>query len=194
MIIELKDIIKSYEDKKVLEDFNLEIEDEHSYVVTGKKGCGKTTLFRIILGLEHAEHGTVKLLGDYKYPYINSGAVFQNDRLCEDLTALDNVVMVSKKIFRQTAAEELLKLLPEDAINVPVKKLTPLQRRMVVIARACCIPNDVLIMDEPLTGLKGEDRKKAIRFIRDKQGRGPLFMTAAENDLEGLEFARVIKL
>lgn len=194
MIIELKNISKTYDGKKVLEDFNLEIEDEHSYVVTGTKGCGKTTLFRIILGLEHAEQGTVKLLGDYKYPYINSGAVFQDDRLCEDLTALDNVVMVSKKIFRQTAAEELLKLLPEDAINVPVKKLTPLQRRMVVIARACCIPNDVLIMDEPLTGLEGEDRKKAIRFIRDKQGKGPLFMTAAENDLEGLEFARVIRI
>jgi NitT/TauT family transport system ATP-binding protein len=194
VIIELKNISKTYDGKKVLEDFNLEIEDEHSYVVTGTKGCGKTTLFRIILGLESADTGTVKLLGDYKYPYINSGTVFQDDRLCEDFTALDNVVMVSKKIFRQTAREELLKLLPEEAINVPVKNLTPLQRRMVVIARACCIPNDVLIMDEPLAGLKGEDREKAIRFIRDKQGSGPLFMTASEDELEGLEFARVIKL
>ena len=192
MIIEVKNITKSYNGVKVLEGFNLEIESEHSYVVTGERGCGKTTLFKIILGLEKAQEGTVKLLGDYKYPFINSGTVFQDDRLCEDFSAVDNVAMVSKKIFRQTAREELEKLLPGDVLDVPVKNLTKPQRRMVAIARACCIPNDVLIMDEPLEGLSLEDRKKAVSFIRDKQGSGPLFMTSS--DTRDLEFARIITL
>lgn len=192
MIIEVKNVSKSYGDKKVLEDFSLNIESEHTYVVTGGKGAGKTTLVRIILGLEDPDKGKVGLLGDYKYPYIVSGTVFQDDRMVMSLNAVDNVYMVSNKLFRETVTEELLKLLPEEAIYKPVKELTKGQRRMVAIARACCIPNDVLIMDEPFDGLSEDERNTAIKFVRDKQGSGPLFITA--RDTHGLEFARIIEL
>ena len=192
MIIEVKNVSKSYGDKKVLEDFSLNIESEHAYVVTGGEGAGKTTLIRIILGLEDPDKGKVGLLGDYKYPYIVSGTVFQDDRMVMSLNAVDNVYMVSNKLFRETVTEELLKLLPEKAIYKPVKELTKGQRRMVAIARACCIPNDVLIMDEPFDGLSEDERNTAIKFVRDKQGSGPLFITA--RDTHGLEFARIIEL
>ena len=192
MIIEVKNVSKSYGDKKVLEDFSLNIESEHAYVVTGGEDAGKTTLIRIILGLEDPDKGKVGLLGDYKYPYIVSGTVFQDDRMVMSLNAVDNVYMVSNKLFRETVTEELLKLLPEKAIYKPVKELTKGQRRMVAIARACCIPNDVLIMDEPFDGLSEDERNTAIKFVRDKQGSGPLFITA--RDTHGLEFARIIEL
>ena len=192
MIIEVKDVSKSYGDKNILKDFSLNIESEHAYVVTGPEGAGKTTLVRIILGLEDPDKGKVGLLGDYKYPYIVSGTVFQDDRMVMSLNAVDNVFMVSNKLFRETVTEELLKLLPEDAIYKPVKELTKGQRRMVAIARACCIPNDVLIMDEPFDGLTEEERNIAIKFVRDKQGSGPLFIAA--RDTHGLEFARIIEL
>ncbi len=192
MIIEVKNVSKAYDGKKVLEDFSLNIESEHSYVVTGDKGSGKTTLVRIILGLEKADKGSVGLLGDYKYPYIVSGTVFQDDRMVMSLNAVDNVFMVSDKLFRETVTEELLKLLPQDVIYKPVAELTSAQRRMVAIARACCIPNDVLIMDEPFEGLNDEERDLAIRFVRDKQGSGPLFITS--RDTKDLEFARIIRL
>ena len=192
MIIEVKNVSKSYGDKKVLEDFSLNIESEHAYVVTGGEGAGKTTLVRIILGLEDPDKGKVGLLGDYKYPYIVSGTVFQDDRMVMSLNAVDNVYMVSNKLFRETVTEELLKLLPQEAIYKPVKELTKGQRRMVAIARACCIPNDVLIMDEPFDGLSEDERNTAIKFVRDKQGSGPLFITA--RDTHGLEFARIIEL
>ena len=192
MIIEVKNVSKSFDGKKVLNDFSLNIESEHAYVVTGDKGCGKTTLVRIILGLEKADKGSVGLLGDYKYPYIVSGTVFQDDRMVMSLNAVDNVFMVSDKLFRETVTEELLKLLPEEAIYKTVGELTRAQRRMVAIARACCIPNDVLIMDEPFAGLGGQEKETAIKFVRDKQGSGPLFITSS--DTEGLEFARIIKI
>ena len=192
MTIEVKDVSKSFDRKEVLKDFNLNIEEEHSYVITGPSGCGKTTLLRIILGLESPDKGTVKLLGDYKYPYINCGCVFQEDRLCEEYDAITNVTMVSKKVFKQTVREELLKLLPEDALSKPVKELSGGQRRRVAIVRACAIPSDILIMDEPFTGLDEEARQKAIAYIRDKQGKGALVITA--HDTKGLEFGRVINL
>ena len=49
MIIEVKDVTKSYDGREVLKNFSLNIEDEHVYVVTGEKGCGKTTLLRLVL-------------------------------------------------------------------------------------------------------------------------------------------------
>ncbi|MBP3782960.1 MAG: ABC transporter ATP-binding protein [Butyrivibrio sp.] len=192
MTIEIKDVSKSFNGQKVLDNFNLNIESEHSYILTGPSGCGKTTLLRLILGLEEPDNGTVKLLGDYKYPFINSGVVFQEDRLCEDYDAVTNVTMVSKKVFRQTVIEELKKLLPEDALFKPVKELSGGQRRRVAIVRACAIPSDVLIMDEPFTGLDDKSREAAIAYIRDKQGTGPLVITT--HDTKGLEFGRLIDL
>ena len=192
MTIEVKDVKKSYDGKVVLEDFNLNIESEHSYIITGPSGCGKTTLLRLILGLEKPDAGTVKLLGDYKYPFINSGTVFQEDRLCEEYDAVTNVTMVSRKVFKETVTEELLKLLPEEAIHKPVKELSGGQKRRVAIVRACAIPSDILIMDEPFTGLDDESREKCIEYIRHKQGSGPLVLTT--HDTRGLEFGRVIQM
>ena len=192
MTIEVKDVKKSYDGKVVLEDFNLNIESEHSYIITGPSGCGKTTLLRLILGLEKPDAGTVKLLGDYKYPFINSGTVFQEDRLCEEYDAVTNVTMVSRKVFKETVREELLKLLPEEAIHKPVKELSGGQKRRVAIVRACAIPSDILIMDEPFTGLDDESREKCIEYIRHKQGSGPLVLTT--HDTRGLGFGRVIQI
>ncbi len=192
MTIEIKDVSKSFNGQKVLDNFNLNIESEHSYILTGPSGCGKTTLLRLVLGLDEPDSGTIKLLGDYKYPFINSGVVFQEDRLCEEYDAVTNVTMVSKKVFRQTVIEELKKLLPEEALFKPVKELSGGQRRRVAIVRACAIPSDVLIMDEPFTGLDDRARSEAIAYIRDKQGTGPLVITT--HDTKGLEFGRLIDL
>jgi ABC-type multidrug transport system ATPase subunit len=192
MIIEVKDVSKAYGEKKVLDGFNLNIEDEHSYIITGGRGAGKTTLLRLVLGLEKPDSGKVGLLGDYKYPYINAGVVFQEDRLCEGFSAVTNCAMVSKKVFKQTVREELLKLLPEDKVDIPVKNLSSAERRMVCIARACCIPSDVLVMDEPFKGLNPSEKEKAISFIRDKQGSGSLVI--ASEDTTGLDFGRIITL
>ena len=192
MTIEVKDVTKTFDGRKVLDNFSLDIESEHSYIITGPSGCGKTTLIRIILGLDKPDEGSVKLLGDYKYPYIVSGTVFQEDRLCDDFTAVENVTMVSHKIFKETAREELEKLLPAEVLDKPVSELSGGQRRKVAIVRACCIPNDILIMDEPLTGLDEKSKEEAIRYIRDKQGSGPLVITSHSG--EGFDFGRVVNL
>ena len=129
MTIDLENICKSYGDIKVLDNFNLEIADEHAYVITGDSGKGKTTLIRILLGLEQPDSGRVHLMGDYKYAYLNAGVVFQEDRLCEDCSAVQNVVMVNKKNSVTVAREELQKLLPADCIDKPVREMSELSLR-----------------------------------------------------------------
>ncbi len=192
MTIEIKDVCKSFDGRQVLKDFSLNIEEEHSYIITGPSGCGKTTLLRLILRLEEPDAGHVKLLGDYKYPFINSGTVFQEDRLCDSFDAVTNVTMVNRRVYRENAISELKNLLSEDELHKPVRELSGGQRRRVAIARALAVPSDILIMDEPFTGLDEASRRNAISFIREKQGTRPLVITT--HDTSGLEFGRIIDM
>lgn len=192
MTIEAEHLFKSYDGKNVLNDFSLDISSDSSYAITGESGAGKTTFLRILLGLEKPDQGRVRLLGDYKYSRVNAGVVFQEDRLCEAFSAVDNVAMVSRKLSPRIAREELEKLLPADQLDKPVYELSGGMRRRVCIIRACIVPSDVIIMDEPFTGLDEENRKNCIRYIRGIQGTTPLVITA--HSLEGLDFCKAIPI
>lgn len=190
MTIEIDHVSKAFDGKQVLQDFCLDISSDSSYAVIGPSGSGKTTLLRIILGLEKPDGGRVRLLGDYKYSRVNAGVVFQEDRLCEDFSAVQNVAMVSKRISERIAREELEKLLPADELDKPVRQLSGGMRRRVCLARALIIPSDVLLLDEPFTGLDADTRKRCIRYLRDQQGTEPLVITT--HSLEGLEFCKTV--
>ena len=190
MTIEAEHIEKSYGCRKVLDDFSLEISNGNSYAITGPSGSGKTTFLRILLGLETPDKGRIRLLGDYKYAWINAGVVFQDDRLCEDFSAVTNVAMVNKKLSERIAREELEKLLPADVLDKPVRELSGGQRRRVCIIRACIIPSDVLVMDEPFTGLDDETRKKTIDYIRSVKATTPLVLST--HDLTDLGFCKEV--
>lgn len=192
MTIEVENVSKSYDGKPVLRNFSLDISSDTSYFITGESGAGKTTLLRIILGLEKPDEGRVRLLGDYKYSRVNAGTVFQEDRLCEDFSAVQNVAMVSRKLSGRIAREELEKLLPPDELDKPVRELSGGMRRRVCIVRACSVPSDVLIMDEPFAGLDDGNRRKCIDYIRNLQGSTPLVLTGHSG--EGLGFCKRIPL
>lgn len=192
MTIEIDHVSKSYDGKPVLQDLSFEISSENSYVITGHSGIGKTTLIRIILGLTQPDAGRVRLLGDYKYSHVNAGVVFQEDRLCEDYSAVENVAMVNKKLSPRIAREELERLLPADELDKPVRELSGGQRRRVCIVRACIIPSDVIIMDEPFAGLDVDTRRAAIDYIKSVKATTPFVVTA--HDLTGLDFCKEIAL
>ena len=100
--------------------------------------------------------------------------------------------MVNKKNSVKVAEEELQRLLPADCIYKPVRELSGGMKRRVAIVRACSIPSDMLIMDEPFAGLDQENVLKAIEYIREKQGRNPLLITA--HDAGNFAFCREIPL
>ena len=188
MTIQLENICKSSDGKKILENINWEIGSDDCFLLTGPEGSGKTMLLRLILGLEKPDSGRVNLLGDYKYASVNAGVVFQEDRLCEQFSAVENVAMVNERLSAMVAEEELVKFLPSDRLAIPVSELSPLERRLVVMIRACIIPSDILLLDEALRGMDDDLRKKVVSYIRDKAGhKGIVFV---QRDDRGLGFCR----
>ncbi len=183
MTIEAENICKSYNGVTVIDDFSLDISSDSSYAIYGGEGSGKTTLLRILLGLEKPDSGRVRLLGDYKYSRVNAGVVFQEDRLCEGFSAVENVAMMNKKLSARIAREELEKLIPGSELDKRVKDLPEDIRRLVCIIRACIVPADIILMDEPFRGLNDAQQKKAVSYIRSIQATTPLviFTRCAED-------------
>jgi len=192
MTIQLENICKSVSGQQILKDINWQIASEDCWLLTGPSGSGKTMLLRLILGLEKPDSGSVNLLGDYKYANVNAGVVFQEDRLCEQFSAVENVAMVNERLSETVAAEELSRFLPQDRQTVPVCELNETERRLVVIIRACIIPSDLLLLDEPFRGMDSDLRSRVITYIRDKAGhKGIVFV---QRDESGLEFCRKFPL
>ena len=188
MTFQLQNVNKSVSGREILKDINWEISQDDCFLLMGPQGSGKTLLLRIMLGLEKPDRGSVNLLGDYKYSSINAGVVFQEDRLCEPFSAVENVAMVNKRLSERVAGEELVKFLPEDRLWIPVCELNEIERRLVAVVRACIIPSDILLLDEPLRGMDSALRKKTVEYIRDRAGhKGIVF---AQRDDLGLEFCR----
>ena len=199
MYIELKNVNKKYGDFKASDNVSFSIEKGKLIGLLGPSGSGKTTILRMIAGLEKPDSGNVELLGDYKYAWINTGVVFQEDRLCEDFPAAENVALVGRNTSPAIALEEMEKLItpeiykrirsktfsPQDKMkssnengsthdvrtalsSLPVRDLPAPLRRLICIVRACIIPSDVLVMDEPFAGLDDDTRRAAITYIRSR--------------------------
>lgn len=192
MTIEIDHVSMTVDGAPAIRDLCYDISSEGSYLITGGTADTRTALIRIILGLTQPDSGRIRLLGDYKYSHVNAGVVFREDRLCEEYPADINVSMVNRRLSPNVAGEELAKLLPAEALHPPVKDLTPAWRRLVCIIRACIIPSDIILMDEPFAGLDAHDRKAAIDYIKAVKATTPFVV--ASKDRAGLEFCKEIAL
>ncbi|WP_432627024.1 ATP-binding cassette domain-containing protein [Brotaphodocola sp.] len=171
--LKIQNLCKSFGDQTILSNLSLDLPSGKIFCLMAPSGSGKTTLFRILLGLESADSGNVNVNFQTKTQAPPSSAlpcfsaVFQEDRLCEEFCALDNVMLVSHGTFsRQDAYTALCALLPAEAITRPVSTLSGGQKRRVALCRALLAPSSILLMDEPFTGLDEETRGEVIRFLK----------------------------
>lgn len=166
MEVKVIHLSKSFGTLNIFTQVNLSLHSGRIYCLMGPSGSGKTTFLRILLGLEQADSGSMEGLHG-----IRSSAVFQENRLCEPFTPVDNIVMVipgRTSRSRKQAREELSRLLPEEALSRPVSTLSGGMKRRVAIVRALSVPYDMIIMDEPFTGLDENTKLSVIRYIKEK--------------------------
>ena len=157
MPIILKNISKSYAEKKVLDNISLEIPDSGIFGVFGASGSGKTTLIRILCGLEKPDEGEISGARAFS-------VVFQEDRLMPSMTALENVAAVSDEAC---ARRILARLGLEDSLEKYPDELSGGMSRRVAAARAFAFEAEGLILDEPFKGLDEANRRAAMEAVRD---------------------------
>ena len=192
MTIEVENVSFTSEGRNVLKNISWEVSSDDVWLLTGDAGSGKTALLSIMLGILKPDNGRVRLLGDYKYDRVNAGVVFQEDRLFEDMSAAENVAIVRDVTSPAVAADDLVKLMPSELVNVPVRELDPVNRRITAIVRATSVPSDILMMDEPFRGMGDDLRKKVFTFIKEVAGHKGIII--AQRFAEGLPPLRTLKL
>lgn len=210
--LELRNLSKSYGDLPVWSNLSLTLNSGRAYCLMGSSGSGKTTLLRILLGLETADAGSAKIHYQKEDTKSASAAfcrmpaspdlcrlplvsVFQEDRLCEAFSPLDNVMLAADPaLSRQDVYRELCRLLPEESVLRPARTLSGGMKRRVAIVRAMLAPSAGILMDEPFTGLDEDTRQTVIRYILEKaDGKLLLAATHQEEDVAALG-AELIRL
>jgi len=145
-MIKLTSVCKQFDGRDVLRDFSLQINRGERVCLRGVSGCGKTTVLRILAGLESSDSGTVEM-ADYQ----SISMIFQENRLLPWKTALDNITLVGAD---EEKAMELLELLGLDGEQHKLPgELSGGMCRRVAIARALASSADLYLLDEPIQGL-----------------------------------------
>ncbi len=190
MELVISQLCKSYGGHSVLDHVNLHLVSGNIYCLMGPSGSGKTTLFHILLDLVSGDSGEVKGLHKERI-----SAVFQENRLCEAFTPVENVTMVmnsSSGNNKRKAREALKRLLPEESLDRPTATLSGGMKRRVAIIRALMVPFDMVIMDEPFTGLDEETKQQVITYIKEQSaGKLVLISTHQEEDVQLLDGIKI---
>ena len=176
-MLELKNISKKFKDRQILENFNLIVEENKILAIVGPSGGGKTTLLRMLAGLEKIDSGEIVYNGE-SLPIDELekrnllGFVFQDFQLFPHLTVLENLVLspiktmnMSKSDAENKAITLLNKLgLAKQVNNYPVS-LSGGQKQRVALARAMMIDPKIIGYDEPTSALDPELRLEVEKLI-----------------------------
>lgn len=179
MDIELKNIGKAFGEKIVLQGFSHRFPEGKTTCIMGPSGCGKTTLLRLLLGLEAPDSGQISGMAERR-----KSAVFQEDRLCEGVSAVSNLRMVSPALSRREAETLLFRLGLGDSLHQPLREFSGGMKRRVAILRALSAEYDVLLADEPFRGLDETTKRLTMEYFKAQTaGKTVLLVTHEEQEV-----------
>lgn len=159
--MKLSHISFAYGDKKVLEDFSLELPSQGISMITGPSGCGKTTLLRLLAGLEKPDSGKIEGIKPE-----HTAILFQENRLLPDLTAERQISAVLPK--GESSEKWLRGVGLYEERSWPADKLSGGMKRRLALARCLSYGRNakLLLLDEPFTGVDERGCQSIMTFIR----------------------------
>lgn len=203
--IELKQVYKAFGSTKVLQDFNLSFEKGKFTTLLGASGCGKTTILRLIAGLEDLDQGQIlcdgKDISRLPPQQRGVGIVFQSYALFPHLTVGENVAFglkmqeshssdIAEKVSQALKMVEL-----EGFEHRRIEQLSGGQQQRVALARALVIAPQILLFDEPLSNLDTNLRRtmrEMIRHLQQKLGITVLYVTHDQTEAFAVSDAVVV--
>ena len=190
MSITVEHLRKSYNGHTVIRDLSFRAERDRVTCILAPSGGGKTTLFRILMGLETPDGGKIILPENCRW-----SAVFQEDRLLLGRDARYNLRFALGRAYDEASASALLDALGlGDTGRKAVRDYSGGMRRRLALARALLCPSDALILDEPLTGVDAQIRRRCLDAIRRYgAGRVTLLATHTVADAETLDAQMICK-
>ena len=178
----IRGLCKSFGEKAVLCNVSGTLAAGRITGLMAPSGAGKTTLLRILMGLERADSGRIDGLNG-----LCISAVFQEDRLCNQLDGVSNLRLVTPALGRAEAANAMKAVGRSDCIGQPIRELSGGQRRRVAILRGLLADYDFLILDEPFRGLDRETKRLVMEDTRRRcMERTVLLVTHDAAELEVL--------
>lgn len=195
-IIELKNVSKSYDGRKIIDNLTISIPENSLVAITGKSGSGKSTILNMIGLLESIDSGSIKINGN-NIPNINSSKatmlrrktinyLFQSYALISDITVWDNLMIAMEflDLSKKEKNDEIDKVLRDLDIfilkNKKVNTLSGGEQQRVALARCILKPGNLILADEPTGSL---DPKMAeivfelIKYLRDKYKKTVIIVT-----------------
>ena len=163
----VNNIYKSYDGVSVLEDVSLSFQDGKTTCILGPTGCGKTTLLHIVSGLIEADSGDINGFKDSKISF-----VFQEDRLIEWKTVMENLIFVlkgkmDKNLIVAFIMDKLKSLHLDEYKDYLPSELSGGMRQKISILRAFSYPSEVLLLDEPFKSLDIQSKNQAMDFLKE---------------------------
>lgn len=176
-MLEVKHVSKSFE-KEIISDFSYKFNKKGLYVIRGASGFGKTTLLRLLGGLLKADAGEILLREDAKISF-----VFQDARLLEHLSLLDNILLVKKEMDKENALEILKKLGLDQDIKKRPSALSGGMKLRGALARSLYYGGDIYLWDEPTKELDDNMRKVVIKIINELSEKALVIVATHDKDI-----------
>ncbi|MBY0434081.1 MAG: ATP-binding cassette domain-containing protein [Cyclobacteriaceae bacterium] len=208
IVLEVKDLCKSFGSNKVLDHFNLELKKGENLVVLGKSGSGKSVLIKCIIGLMRPEQGSIKILGQDVLSLdhesldrlrMKIGFLFQSNALYDSMTVRENLEFPLRRHWMKSemdrdkvnslVLEALRNVGLEHTVDMMPVELSGGMRKRIALARTLILQPEIILYDEPTTGLDPITAKEIIQLMIDLQKKYQTSSVIISHDMQCVTMA-----
>ncbi|MGF7049400.1 putative ABC transport system ATP-binding protein [Paenibacillus sp. DS2015] len=190
-MISIEQVSKSFDDKSLFNNFNLDIETGDFVIFSGPSGCGKTTLLNMIGAIENIDEGTILVdnvdiknkKNHLQYFRTKVGFLFQNFALVDNKTVKENLQLIRKDSKTDLSITEALQTVGlEDKLNKKVYTLSGGEQQRVALARLMLKKCDIILADEPTGSLDSNNAEVVLNILKkfNQEGKTIILVTHDE--------------